>query len=107
MSNEKWGDYTQEFDFTPDAEEIKNVQNLLDRPYSCTDFSPAARYAVQMLLKYAREEHFQHLKFESNSLELCEDCAIYEEMLARKDKMIDDLRQQLSFMQQARWDAGV
>jgi hypothetical protein len=107
MSNEKWGDYTQEFDFTSDAEEIKKVQNLLDRPYSCTDFSPAARCAVQMLLKYAREEHFQHLKFESNSLELCEDCAIYEEMLARKDKMIDDLRQQLSFMQQARWDAGV
>lgn len=106
MGNEKWGNYTQEFEFTPDAEEIKNVQELLDRPYSCTDFSPAARCAVQMLLKYARKEHFQHLKFESDSLELCKDCAIYEEMLVRKDRMIDDLRQQLSFMQQARWDAG-
>lgn len=39
MSNKKWGNYTQEFDFAPDVEEIKNVQALLDRPYSCTDFS--------------------------------------------------------------------
>ena len=107
MDDEKWGNYTQEFTLGHDAEEIKNVQELLDRPRSCTAFSPAARYAVQMLLKYAREEHFQHLKFESNSLELIANCAICEEMLVRKDKMIDDLRQQLSFMQQARWDAGV
>lgn len=106
MGNEKWGNYTQEFDFTPDAEEIKNVQELLDRPYSCTDFSPAARCAVQMLLKYAREEHSQHLKFESNFLELSEDCAIYEEMLVHKDRIIDDLRQQLSFMRQAMQDVG-
>ena len=101
MGDKKWGNYTQEFDFTPDAEEIKNVQELLDRPYSCTDFSPAARCAVQMLLKYAHEEHFQHLKFKSNFLELDEDCAICEEMLVHKDRIIDDLRQQLSFMRQA------
>lgn len=101
MGNEKWGNYTQEFTLGHDAEEIKNVQELLDRPYSCTDFSPAARCAVQMLLKYAREEHFQALKFESAFLELNKDCAIYEEMLVRKDRRIDDLRQQLSFMQQA------
>ena len=107
MGNEKWGNYTQEFDFAPDAEEIKNVQELLDRPYSCTDFSPAARCAVQMLLKYAREEHSQHLKFESNSLELCEDCAIYEEMLVHKDRMIDDLRKQLSVLWLELQDAGV
>lgn len=106
MSNEKWGDYTQEFDFTPDAEEIKNVQNLLDRPYSCTDFSPAARCAVQMLLKYAREEHFQHLKFESNSLELIANCAICEEMLVRKDKMIDALRQEISFLRDSLLDGA-
>lgn len=106
MSDEKWGDYTQEFGFASDAEEIKNVQKLLDRPYSCTDFSPAARYAVQMLLKYAREEHFQHLKFESNSLELIANCAICEEMLVRKDRIIDDLRQQLSFMRQAMQEVG-
>jgi hypothetical protein len=107
MDNKKWGNYTQEFTLGHDAEEIKNVQELLDRPHSCTDFSPAARYAVQMLLKYAREEHFQHLKFESNSLELIANCAICEEMLVRKDRMIDDLRQQLSFMRQAMQDAGV
>lgn len=106
MGNEKWGNYTQEFDFAPDAEEIKNVQELLDRPYSCTDFSPAARCAVQILLKYAREEHVQHLKFESNSLELIANCAICEEILVHKDRMIDDLRQQLSFMRQAMQEVG-
>lgn len=106
MSNKKWGNYSQGLGFAPDAEEIKNVQGLLDRPHSCTDFSPAARYAVQMLLKYAREEHFQHLKFESNSLELIANCAICEEMLARKDRIIDNLRQQLSFMRQAMQEVG-
>ena len=34
-------------------------------------------------------------------LELNGDCAIYEEMLVHKDRIIDDLRQQLSFMRQA------
>lgn len=106
MDDEKWGNYTQEFTLGHDAEEIKNVQELLDRPRSCTDFSPAARCAVQMLLKYAREEHFQHLKFKSNFLKLNEDCAIYEEMLVHKDRMIDDLRQQLSFMRQAMQEVG-
>lgn len=106
MGNEKWGDYTQEFDFAPDAEEIKNVQELLDRPYSCTDFSPAARCAVRMLLKYAREEHSRHLKFESNSLELIANCAIYEEILVRKDRMIDALRQEISFLRDSLLDGA-
>lgn len=106
MSNKKWGNYTQEFDFAPDAEEIKNVQALLDRPYSCTDFSPAARCAVRMLLKYAREEHIQHLKFESNSKALIVNCTICEEMLAHKDKMIDALRQEISFLRQAMQDGA-
>lgn len=49
MGNEKWGNYTQEFTLGHDAEEIKNVQAILNRPRSCTDFSPAARYAVSKL----------------------------------------------------------
>lgn len=106
MSNKKWGNYSQGLGFAPDAEEIKNVQELLDRPYSCTDFSPAARCAVQMLLKYAREEHFRHLKFESNSLELIANCAICEEMLVRKDKMIDALRQEISFLRDSLLDGA-
>lgn len=106
MGNEKWGDYTQEFTLGHDAEEIKNVQAILNRPRSCTDFSPAARYAVQMLLKYAREEHLQHLKFESNSFELIANCVMYEEMLARKDKMIDALRQEISFLRDSLLDGA-
>lgn len=57
MGNEKWGNYTQEFTLGHDAEEIKNVQAILNRPRSCTDFSPAARYAVQRLADYAAQEH--------------------------------------------------
>lgn len=57
MGNEKWGNYTQEFTLGHDAEEIKNVQAILNRPRSCTDFSPAARYAVQRLVDYAKQEH--------------------------------------------------
>lgn len=57
MGNEKWGNYTQEFTLGHDAEEIKNVQAILNRPRSCTDFSPAARYVVQRLVDYAEQEH--------------------------------------------------
>ena len=106
MGNEKWGNYTQEFEFTPDAEEIKNVQELLDRPYSCTDFSPASRYAVQKLIDYAEQEHEQREKAETILCNERRKALAFSAEVARQERTIDDLRQQLSFMQQARWDAG-
>lgn len=57
---------------------VEQVRELLNRPRSSADFSPAARYAVQRLCDYAEQE-----------------------------QTIKDLRQQLSFMRQAMQDAGV
>ena len=36
---------------------VKQVRELLHRPRSSADFSPAARYAVQRLADYAEQEH--------------------------------------------------
>lgn len=36
---------------------IERVRDLLNRPRSSADFSPAARYAVQRLADYAAQEH--------------------------------------------------
>lgn len=107
MGNEKWGNYTQEFEFTPDAEEIKNVQAILNRPRSCTDFSPAARYAVQKLIDYAEQEHEQREKAETMFCNERRKALAFSAEMARQERTIDDLRQQLGFMQQAMQDAGV
>jgi hypothetical protein len=107
MSNEKWRDYTQEFTLGRDAEEIKNVQAILNRPRSCTDFSPAARYAVQRLVDYAKQEHELREKAETILCGERRKALAFSAEMARQERTIDDLRQQLSFMQQARWDAGV
>lgn len=107
MGNEKWGNYTQEFEFTPDAEEIKNVQAILNRPRSCTDFSPAARYAVQKLIDYAEQEHEQHEKAETMFCNERRKALAFSAEVAKQERTIDDLRQQLSFMRQAMQDAGV
>lgn len=101
MGNEKWGNYTQEFEFTPDAEEIKNVQAILNRPRSCTDFSPAARYAVQKLIDYAEQEHEQREKAETMFCNERRKALAFSAEMARQERTIDDLRQQLGFMQQA------
>lgn len=36
---------------------VERVRELLNRPRSSADFSPAARYAVQRLCDYAEQEH--------------------------------------------------
>lgn len=36
---------------------IVNVRELLNRPRSSADFSPAARYTVSKLCDYAEQEH--------------------------------------------------
>lgn len=86
---------------------IEKVRELLNRPCSRADFTPAARYAVQRLADYAEQEHEQREKAENMFCnERRKELAFSAEM-ARQERTITDLRQQLSFMQQARWDAGV
>lgn len=107
MDNEKWGDYTQEFTLGHDAEEIKNVQAILNRPRSCTDFSPAARYAVQRLADYAEQEHELRSKAEDRCVRFQSGVAGLTQTVMKQEQTIRDLRQQLSFMRQAMQDAGV
>lgn len=85
---------------------IEQVHELLNRPRSSADFSPAARYAVQRLCDYAEQEHELREKAETRFCnERRKALAFYAEM-ARQERTIDDLRQQLSFMRQAMQDAG-
>lgn len=86
---------------------VEQVRELLNRPRSSADFSPAARYAVQRLCDYAEQEHEQREKAETMFCnERRKDLAFSAE-IARQERTIDDLRQQLSFMRQAMKDAGV
>lgn len=86
---------------------IVNVRELLNRPRSSADFSPAARYAVSKLCDYAEQEHERREKAEERCVKLQTQVADACHMGEAQARTIDDLRQQLSFMQQARWDAGV
>lgn len=89
------------------ADAIVKVRELLNRPRSGADFSPAARYAVQRLCDYAAQEHEQREKAETLCCNERRKALAFSAEMARQERTIDDLRQQLSFMQQARWDAGV
>ena len=86
---------------------IEKVRELLNRPRSSTDFSPAARYAVQKLIDYAEQEHELREKAETMFCNERRKALAFSAEMVRQERTIDDLRQQLSFMQQARWDAGV
>lgn len=80
---------------------VEQVREMLNRPRSSADFSPAARYAVQRLADYAEQEHEQREKAENRFCgERRKALAISAEM-ARQERTIDDLRQQLSFLRQA------
>lgn len=86
---------------------VERVRELLHRPRSSADFSPAARYAVQRLVDYAEQEHELRGKAEERCVKMngqVTDARLIAEAQART---IDDLRQQLSFMRQAMQDAGV
>lgn len=89
------------------VEAIEKVHELLHRPRSSADFSPAARYAVQRLADYAEQEHEQREKAETILCNERRKALAFSAEIARQARTIDDLRQQLSFIQQARWDAGV
>lgn len=86
---------------------IEKVRELLNRPLSSTDFSPAARYAVSRLCDYAEQEHEQREKAETVLCNERRKALAFSAEMARQERTIDDLRQQLSFMQQAMQDAEV
>lgn len=86
---------------------VEQVRELLHRPRSSADFSPAARYAVQRLCDYAEQEHELRVKAEERCVKMngqVTDARLIAEAQART---VDDLRQQLSFLRQAMQEAGV
>lgn len=82
------------------------VSDLLNNDKGNMNFSPASRYAVQKLLDYAREEHCARTVLATQLDVQRENNAFLRQQSERKDKTIDDLRQQLSFMRQAVQEAG-
>ena len=86
---------------------VEQVRELLHRPRSSADFSPAARYAVQRLCDYAAQEHEQREKAETILCNERRKALAFSAEIARQERTIDDLRQQLSFLRQAMQDAGV
>ena len=86
---------------------IEKVHELLRRPRSSADFSPAARYAVSRLCDYAAQEHELRKKDDDRSLKLVRMMFAANQKARQDERTIDDLRQQLSFMRQAMQDAGV
>lgn len=85
---------------------VEQVRELLRRPRSSADFSPAARYAVSRLCDYAEQEHELREKAETMFCNERRKALAFSAEIARQERKIDDLRQQLSFMQQAIQDAG-
>lgn len=80
---------------------IERVRDLLNRPRSSADFSPSARYAVSRLCDYAAQEHDQREKAETILCGERRKALAFSAEIARQERTIDDLRQQLTFMQQA------
>lgn len=86
---------------------IEQVHELLNRPRSSADFSPAARYAVQRLCDYAEQEHEQREKAETRFCGERRKALAFSAEIARQERTIDDLRQQLSFLRETLREAGV
>ena len=86
---------------------VEQVRELLHRPRSSADFSPAARYAVSKLCDYADQEHELREKAEAMVCNERRKSLAFSAEMARQERTISDLRQQLSFMRQALRDAGV
>lgn len=85
---------------------IEQVHELLNRPHSSADFSPAARYAAQRLCNYAEQEHELREKAETMFCNERRKALAFSAEMARQERTIDDLRQQLSFLRQAMQEAG-
>lgn len=89
------------------AEAISKARELLGRPRSSADFSPAARYTVSKLCDYAEQEHELREKAEERYCRERKKALQFSGTMAKQERTIDDLRQQLSLMQQALRDAGL
>lgn len=83
------------------------VRDLLDNDKGNLNFSPASRYAVQRLVDYAEQEHELRSKAEERCVKMDGQVTDACLMVEAQARTIDDLRQQLSFMQRMMRDAGV
>lgn len=86
---------------------IEKTRDLLKNDKGSTNFSPAAHYAVSKLCDYAEQEHELRSKAEDRCVRFQSGVAGLTQTTMKQEQTIKDLRQQLSFIQQARWDAGV
>lgn len=75
---------------------VEQVRELLNRPRSSADFSPAARYAVRMLLDYAGRASALEASGQDK-----------DARIAEQKKLIADLNQQVSFLRMTLYDAGL
>ena len=85
----------------------EQVRDLLARDRGNLNFSPASRYAVSKLCDYAEQEHEQREKAENMFCNERRKALAFSAEMARQERTIDDLRQQLSFLQQAMQDEVV
>ena len=85
----------------------EQVRDLLAHDRGNLNFSPAARYAVSKLCDYAEQEHEQREKAETIFCNERRKALAFSAEMARQERTISDLRQQLSFMQQTLQEAGV
>ena len=80
---------------------VEQVREMLHRPRSSADFSPAARYTVSKLCDYAEQEHEQREKAETMFCNERRKALAFSAEMARQERTIADLRQQLGFVQEA------
>ncbi len=85
----------------------EQVRDLLAHDHGNLNFSPAARYAVSKLCDYAEQEHELREKAEDRCGRFQSGVIGLTQTTMKQEQTIEDLRQQLSFMQQALRDAGV
>lgn len=85
----------------------RNVEDLLRDDKGRTNFSPAARYAVRMLLDYAAQEHEQREKAEDRCVRFQSGVAGLTQTVMKQERTINDLNQQVSFLRMTLYDAGV
>ena len=85
----------------------EQVRDLLAHDRGNLNFSTASRYAVSKPCDYAEQEYYQRENAETMFCNERRKALAFSAEMARQERTIADLRQQLCFMQQAMQDAGV